>query len=292
MPQPSESPAADAYRARVEAVIAQRDRLRGPQPPGDLFAGLPEGHPLLVSDPRRPLEPNLRALAAYLQPEDVLVDVGGGAGRYSLPLALRCREVIDVDPSAAMLAGFAANAQRAGITTARTVRADWPMADPPRGTVALVNHVTYLTRDIVPFLAALSVAASRRVLLTVNDPPPPSRQRALYQLLHGEPEEIVPGHAELVAVLREMGVAPEVRRLPDSTVQVPTAPTRDAAIRSAISLAAGSQWAWWPLGDELTARLRHLLETRFDELFQAAPAGYRPRWITTGHEVLITWAPS
>ena len=292
MTTPSVSPAADAYRARVDAVVAQRTRLRGPQPPGDLFAGLPAGHALLVSDPRRPLEPNLQALAAYLQPEDVLVDVGGGAGRYSLPLALRCREVIDVDPSAAMLAGFEANAQRAGITNVRTVCAGWPMADPPRGTVALVTHVTYLTRDIVPFLAALTSAASRRVLLTVNDPPPPSRHRALYQLLHGEPEEIVPGHAELVAVLRELGAAPEVRRLPDSTVEVSTAPTRDGAIRSAISLAAGSQWAWWPLGDQLTARLRHLLETRFDELFQTTPTGYRPRWIDTGHEVLITWAPS
>lgn len=113
MTTPSVSPAADAYRARVDAVVAQRTRLRGPQPPGDLFAGLPAGHALLVSDPRRPLEPNLQALAAYLQPEDVLVDVGGGAGRYSLPLALRCREVIDVDPSAAMLAGFEASARRA-----------------------------------------------------------------------------------------------------------------------------------------------------------------------------------
>ena len=291
MTTPSEPPAADAYRARVEAVVAQRTRLRGPQPPGDLFAGLPADHPLLVSDPRRPLEPNLQVLASYLQPDDVIVDVGGGGGRYSLPLALLSREVIDVDPSAAMLAGFEANAQRAGITNVRTVRSDWPMADPPRGTVALVNHVTYLTRDIVPFLDALDTAASRRILLTVNDPPPPSRQRALYQLLHGEPEEIVPGHAELVAVLREMGVAPEVRHLPDSTVQVPTSPTRDAAIRSAISLAAGSQWAWWPLGDQRTARLRHILETRFDELFQATPTGYRPRWITSGHEVLITWAP-
>jgi SAM-dependent methyltransferase len=42
----------------------------------------------------------------------VVVDVGGGAGRYSLPLASRCREVVNVDPSAAMGAAFAANAAR------------------------------------------------------------------------------------------------------------------------------------------------------------------------------------
>ena len=166
--------AVNAYRYRVDAVSAQRTRLRGPQPPGDLFAGIPKDAPLMLSDARRSLEPNLAVLASLVAPDDVIIDVGGGSGRLSLPLALLCREVVNVDPSVAMLAGFEANAARAGITNIRAVRSDWPMADPPRGTVALVNHVTYLTRDIVPFLDALEAAASRLVLLTVNDPPPPS----------------------------------------------------------------------------------------------------------------------
>ncbi|HEU5314777.1 MAG TPA: methyltransferase domain-containing protein [Chloroflexota bacterium] len=281
--------AADAYRARVDAVLEQRTRLRGAQPEGDLFDGLPKNHPLLVSDPRRDLEPNLQVLASYIQPDDVIVDVGGGAGRYSLPLALRSKEVINVDPSAAMLAGFKANAARAGITNVRTVRSNWPAADPPRGSVALVNHVTYLTREIVPFLEALGKAASRRVLLTVNDPPPPSRHGVLYELLHREKEEVVPGHAEVTAVLRQMGIEPEVRDLPDSTVSQAAAPTRDAAVQSAITLAAGAQWAWWPLGDKQAARLRDIVESRFDELFEETPNGYRGTWAATGHEVLITW---
>src|SRR4051794_29875888 len=78
--------AVDHYAARVDAVLAQRTRLRGPQPPGDLFAGLPASHPLLTADPHRPLGPNQEVIAAYLAAEDVLVDVGGGAGRISLPL--------------------------------------------------------------------------------------------------------------------------------------------------------------------------------------------------------------
>src|SRR5271163_3016833 len=102
--------AAGRYGARVDAVLAQRARLRGAQPPGDLFAGLPGDHPLIKADPRRPLEPNLEIIASYLEPDDIIVDVGGGAGRISLPLALRCREVVNVEPSAAMAAGFRANA--------------------------------------------------------------------------------------------------------------------------------------------------------------------------------------
>src|SRR6476620_11370049 len=102
MPQPSSRSrtmtAAEAYAARVDAVVAQRTRLRGPQPPGDLFAGLPPDHPLLTADPRRTPEGNLEVIASYVEPDDVIVDVGGGAGRFSLPLALRCHEVVNVDP--------------------------------------------------------------------------------------------------------------------------------------------------------------------------------------------------
>ena len=90
--------AADRYAARVDAVLTQRTRLRGRQPPGDLFAGLPSDHPLMKADPRRPLDPNLEIIASYIQPDDVIIDVGGGAGRISLPLALRGREVINVEP--------------------------------------------------------------------------------------------------------------------------------------------------------------------------------------------------
>src|SRR5439155_15102645 len=140
--------AADQYAARVDAVVAQRTRLRGPQPPGDLFAGLPADHPLLKSDPRRPLDANLEIIASYIEADDVIIDVGGGAGRMSLPLALRCLQVMNVDASRAMSAGFQAIAAQAGIRNARVLESDWLTVEPPVGTVAVVDHVTYLTREM------------------------------------------------------------------------------------------------------------------------------------------------
>ncbi|MDP8922967.1 MAG: methyltransferase domain-containing protein [Chloroflexota bacterium] len=280
--------AADTYAARVDAVLAQRTRLRGPQPPGDLFAGFPPDHPMLRADARRPLEPNLEIIAGYIRPDDVIVDVGGGGGRVSLPLALRCRALINVDPSAAMLRGFEANARQAGISNVQVVHGDWLDVNPPRGSVALVNHVTYLTRDIVPFVEKLEAATTRRVLLTVNSPPPPSRHRVLFRLLYDEAEEVVPGHVELVNVLWEMGIEPDVRMLPDPLPVPPPVPTREAAIQAGVDRFI-AQWAFWPLGPELEARLRRVLEARFDELFNPTADGYAATWINPGREVLISW---
>lgn len=284
--------AAEHYAARVDAVLAQRARLRGAQPPGDLFGDLEPDHPLLKADPHRPLEGNLKALADLIEPADAIVDVGGGAGRMSLPLALRCRSVTNVDPSASMGAAFLANAKTAGISNVDLIQADWLAAGAPRGTVALVNHVTYLTRDIVPFIEKIERAGSRRIILTVNAPPPPSWNRVLFKLVYGEAEEVVPGHAELMNVLWEMGRLPDLNMLLSQAVRfVPTLPSRPAAIGFAVQRVANEQWSHWPVAAALAARIRATVEQNFDDLYAQAADGFTPRWINMGREVLITWQP-
>ncbi len=284
--------AAEHYAARVDAVRAQRARLRGAEPSGDLFGDLEPDHPLLKADPRRPLDGNLKALADLIEPSDAIVDVGGGAGRMSLPLAPRCRSVTNVDPSASMGAAFLANAKTAGISNVDLVKGDWLEVDAPHGTVALVNHVTYLTRDIVRFIEKLERAGSRRVILTVNAPPPPSWNRVLFQLVHGEAEEVVPGHAELVNVLWEMGRLPDLTMLGPQNVRfVVSLPSRAAAIGFAVQRVVNEQWAHWPVAPALAARIRATVEQHFDELYTQGADGFTPRWISMGREVLITWQP-
>jgi SAM-dependent methyltransferase len=284
--------AAEHYAARVNAVLAQRARLRGTEPSGDLFGDLDPDHPLLKADPRRPLDANLTALADLIEPSDAIVDVGGGAGRMSLPLALRCRSVTNVDPSASMGAAFLANAKAAGIGNVGLVKGDWLAADMPQGSVALVNHVTYLTRDIVPFIEKLERAGSRRVILTVNAPPPPSWNRVLFELVHGEAEEVVPGHAELMSVLWEMGRLPDLTMLlPQNVRYIVPLPSRAAALAYAVQRLANEQWAHWPVAAAFEAHARATVEQHFDELYAQGPDGFTPRWIALGREVLITWQP-
>ena len=283
--------AVEQYQARVDAVLEQRTRLRGTPPPGDLFDGLPPDHPLMKSDPRRPLDPTLAAIASLIEPDDTIVDVGGGAGRFSLPLALRCRKVVNVEPSGGMLAGFAANAQAAGIANIQSVQGDWLTVEPPRGTVALVNHVAYLTRDIVTFIRKLEVAASRRVIISVASPPNPSRNRPVFHVAYEEPSEAVPGYVELINVLWELGIEPNITMLPDLPGALPVAPTREAAIDLAVGQLRGHQWAFWPLAPALERTARERIAARLDDLFRQTPDGFVPTWTVPASEVLITWQP-
>lgn len=284
--------AADSYTEVVDRVLAQRTRLRGPGTAADPFAGLDPGHVLMRADPRRPLTPNQEAIAGFIEPDDVVVDVGGGAGRYSLPLALRCREVVNVDSSAAMGRAFLANAAAAEIANVRFIASDWETIEPPGGTVALVNHVTYLTRDIVPFLEKLERSGPRRVIITVHAPPPTYRQHRLFELVHGEAEARAPGHEALMAVLWELAVLPDLRMLGGvPRGEVPRA-TRREAIDAAVENFKGEQWTFWPYEPALQTRIEHVLDAHFDSLFATGPEGFVPTWPDYGRDVLITWRPA
>ncbi len=84
---------------RVRRDHAQVDRHREVPDEGDFYRPVTS---LFRADPRRTGEPVLDALLALARPTDTWLDVGAGAGRYALPLALRVREVVAVEPSEAM----------------------------------------------------------------------------------------------------------------------------------------------------------------------------------------------
>jgi SAM-dependent methyltransferase len=277
--------AAEIYAARIDAIRAQRARLHGALPASDPWGGLVARR--FRADPHRPLDANLAVLASYTRPEDVLLDVGGGAGRVALPLALRCREVITVDASPGMGAEFAAAVTEAGITNARFVHANWLEAEGLQGDVALTANVTYFVRDIVPFITKLATAARRRVLITVWSVANPNQSAPLFHLVYGEEPIAVPGYRELLPVLWEMDILPDVHVLP-GVPPVPGGPMGAQMPQTpddAVQLALQGQW----LGLHDHARARCLIEERFAELFAPSPAGFRPLWREEAREVLITW---
>ena len=183
-------PAASEFADYHDAVDFQNSRLfghqLGHQPPSDSWGAMAQRFRL---DPRRDLDANLQVIASYLRPGDVFIDVGGGAGRVSLPLARSCREVVAVEPSPGMGAEFDASRMDAGIGNASRVQAEWMDADGIEGDVVFAGCVTYFVRDIVPFVEKLQASARRRVIVTLWSEPPACSAGLLFDLVYGEPQE-------------------------------------------------------------------------------------------------------
>ncbi len=271
--------AAANYAARHDAVAAQQSRVFGPEPPGDPWGAVAGSFRM---DPNRDPEPNLQIISSYLRPEDVLVDVGGGAGRMCLPLARSCGEVVMVEPSPGMGAEFDASRREAGIDNARRVQSDWMDAADIEGDVTLSACVTYFVRDIVPFVEKLVAATRRRVMITLWSVPPPCRGAPLFRLAHGENQVQLPGFQQLLPALWEMNILPDVLVLPDAPWWETRAyPSREEALEWAV------EGPW--LLDEDRERAAGIFRDSFDELFISGTDGFRPRWQRPMRELLITW---
>ena len=120
----------EAWAERVRANREQVDQIRE-VPDRDFYAPVSS---LFVADPRRTDEEALDALLTLAEPEDRWLDIGAGAGRYALPLAIHVREVIAVEPSASMRNALRTGKEEHGLDNLRIVAGAWPdaLADPRR----------------------------------------------------------------------------------------------------------------------------------------------------------------
>src|SRR5437868_13409163 len=97
--RPTAEAALGAWAARVRANREQVEQFREASP-SDFYAPVAG---MFRADPRRTDEPALNFLRSLLEPNDVVLDIGAGGGRYALPVALVALEVIALDPSPGML---------------------------------------------------------------------------------------------------------------------------------------------------------------------------------------------
>jgi hypothetical protein len=265
----------------VAAYDAQQARFA---PRDDAWAGLATH---FKADPHRKLDALLTKIASYLREDDALIDVGGGAGRLSLPLALRCREVVVIDPSAGMREVFEATAREAGITNARYVKADWLDPVEVAGDVALVTHVTYFVPRIAPFIEKLRSATRRRVIAGARSVPPPNQIAPFFKLVHDEELARVPGPDELRAVLAELGIDAELIDIGPAMLPATfeLGATEEDAVKGELDSALRA--GWLSQGD--ADRAGKLLHRRFADLFVKTERGYMRRSAVDARDLLITW---
>jgi hypothetical protein len=268
--------AAERYAAIHDAAVAA-DRFADHRMPGDHWSDIAE---MFRLDPRRPWDQYLTTVAGFLEPSDRLLDVGGGAGRISLALADQVKEIVLVEPSDGMREQFIASRDEAGLTNAR-VTPDWWMESAEIGEVVHISDVTYFVRDIVPFVAKLHDAASRRVIISVWRPTPGDMDNELRRILFGAEPVCWPGLPELAAVLWEMRLLPEILPLPEPPWWIPE-------MLGGLTEVEAIDFALYRL-DQDDAATRERISDNLDRIFQKTADGLKPVWFGEPRAMLLTW---
>jgi SAM-dependent methyltransferase len=202
-----------AWAARVRAHHEQTARVRETPEGGDFYAPVSR---LFVADPRRTDDEVLDLLLPLARPDDTWLDIGAGAGRYALPLALLVRAVVALDPSPGMLTALREQALEHGIANVRTVEDRWPMVAgvPADADVALIANLGYDVEAIGPFLDAMEAVAGRLCVAILADRQPSTPAHAFWPPVHGERRAELPAFDDFLALLRARGRAPGTARVP------------------------------------------------------------------------------
>ncbi len=270
------SSAVEAWRRRVESHHAQSLKVMDESAQrGDFWRTLAHG---FRADPHRTDDEALNAILDLVPEDATVLDVGGGAGRYALPLAFKCRSVTVVDPSESMLKQLREARSEVGISNVAGLYSDWESASVEPADVVLCSHVVYGIADIRPFIQKLAAQAKRRVILVSFVDSPQSGVAALWEPVYGEKRINLPALPELINVLWEMEIYPDIQML--SSARPPRFETIEAATEElTLRLFIGSDTA---AKQKLEAVVLDYLESTAD--------GYRIKRARPVRQGVITWA--
>jgi SAM-dependent methyltransferase len=208
---PDSGPAAACWRAIVQARAAQMDAAyaalgRTSADYWDRRAGRFHAR----TRERGASNPLFARLRAAVRADDRVLDVGAGTGRFALALAPHAREVLAVEPAAAMRERLAAEAERRGVTNLTVIAARWQDAPPLAADVVLCAHVLYPLPDVVSFLTRLDAATGRECFVYLRERHPDAWSSPAWERWHGEPRRLGPTASDALAVLHEMGIPAQV----------------------------------------------------------------------------------
>lgn len=207
----------------VSATERWRDDLAAWAIPPEILATAPESpwiHPveMFTVTAEVPDSPSHRRAREALPEGGTVLDVGCGGGRAALALVPPAGRVVGVDQQEAMLERFAEAARARGVDCA-TVLGDWPEAAPrtPSADVVVCHHVVYNVADLEPFVRALAMHATRRVVLELPTTHPLSHMAPLWRAFWDLERPTGPTAEDCLTVLREAGIDASMQTWVDDT---------------------------------------------------------------------------
>ena len=190
-------------RHHSQSIAAQQNF----DPNQDFWEGMAQN---FKDDPFRKGDPVIDMLEQEFAECRTLVDIGGGAGRLALPLSLSREAVTVVDSSKSMLLELQDSCEEAKIENVSSVFGLWEDAVIDIHEGALCSHVTYGIENIGKFLENVNQYASQRVVIIAFMKSPQAHLESLWREVHEEERVHLPGVPELMDVLWQLGIAPEL----------------------------------------------------------------------------------
>jgi methyltransferase family protein len=244
--QTAENELAQRWRALYEARSAQQARTRARE--GDFWGQRAQVFARRIDTPDSTQE----LILGLMNPGDVLLDVGAGAGRYAVPAAGRVREVIALEPSKGMGESLLSEAEKRNVKNIRLIQGDWLTAEAPKADVVLCAHVLYFTPDVVPFVQKLNEHAERQCIVVIRVDQASSGIGPLFEQVRGEPQAPEPSFIDLYNLLYQMGIVAEVR-IAEGRNSMSSFPNLDEAEASVTQTLA-------PADESARAKIRPYLE--------------------------------
>src|SRR6266704_24218 len=198
-------------------------------------------------------DPLFLMLSDEVTAQTSVLDVGAGTGRFSLALAPHAKQIIAVEPNAAMLDYLRQDANARRLTNITLVQTTWQDAPTDlHADIVICSHVLYPIRAVVPFLEKLQAATRRTCSIYLRGTHIDALSAHLWQHFHGDERRLPPGYIHLLDVLYEMGIYANVR-----VVALPPGlryPSLDVAVEESL------EQLILPGDEQTRSELHHLLD--------------------------------
>ena len=174
------------------------------------------GYAARVQDDPTSYTQTLAALQALVRPDDSLLDVGAGTGRFALPLAKSVEQVTALDLSPDMLAILNDSAETQGISNIQSIRGNWEDTPVEPHDVVLAAWSLYRQQDILASLQKLVNATHRTLIIIDGDHAPrpdddPPHKRLITEIWGTEKPTSLCNYLYFAGMLRQCRVRAEIK---------------------------------------------------------------------------------